>query len=137
MCTPWAGNGDRDGATSVTSFLYSTITDWIIELAHRGCLLFYCVENSTNVAKSEAKGSRPPFVERELLKLQCSVPWFRHSHESVSLYPTLPHVRNRHMLRGMRRDVMLREELPRPLTNLPEVGLKAGEIALMEQKIKI
>ena len=125
MCTAWAGNGSKDGATSIVSFLYSRTTDWVIELAHRGVLLFYCIENSGNIAKTEAKGTRQAFVERELLKLECAVPFFKHGHEAVALYPTLPHVRNRHMLRGMRRDVMLHNELPRPIANLPEVPLVA------------
>ena len=123
QCTPWAGNGKKGGITDPQSQLYEQTTDWIIELCHRGVLLFYAVENSINICKKEAGGTREAFADRQLLKLRSSVPFFKHEATVDNLRDKADHDRNRCILRGMRRDVLQTPSLPRPLTNLPHISL--------------
>ena len=124
MCTPWAANGAHEGATDPKADCYERSVEWIIELGHRGCLLWYALENSPTIRNAEANRSRAPWLQRMMLKLEAGLPFFVHGAVDSPLFPKLPHKRNRCVLRGMRRDVMTYPSLPAPLGSQPRIKLK-------------
>ena len=47
-CPPWAPNGPRSGSNDARSEVTERIFDWVVDLAWRGSLLWYAIENSDN-----------------------------------------------------------------------------------------
>ena len=106
-CVPWAGNGRRDGILNDKEAVFHTLVDWIIELAHRGKLMFVAIENSINARK---------YVVEKLAVLEVAVPFFVFEilQDQSSAY--LPHERKRCWLRGMRLDLLVGDCIPAPLS---------------------
>jgi site-specific DNA-cytosine methylase len=123
-CTPWAGSGKRLGVLDERAELFDIVVTWIIELAHRGCLLFFACENSPNVLQAEGKGTRAPYLQRVMALLHVAIPFFDIEVQVVDLYPMLPQTRTRAWLRGIRKDVSLGHPMPAVLKLLPEVTLE-------------
>lgn len=115
-CQPYAANGSGKGFQDDRSAVLEACIDWIIELAHRGSLIVFLLENSEKLTTHSEFWSL-------LDKLICACPWFKIEVVQHDLRTLMPHSRPRVWVRGLRLDCLpsLSHELPAPLS-LKELG---------------
>ena len=106
-CQPWAGNGFRAGANDPRSWVYERVVLWILELAWRGCLVWFVLENSEKLQKSV-------FLTWMRRKLEVCLPFFVIEPIQDLLQTKFPHNRARSFLRGLRRDACPLGSIPAP-----------------------
>ncbi|CAK0861214.1 unnamed protein product [Prorocentrum cordatum] len=107
-CQPFAEGGRHGGADDPRSEVYETVVGWVIELAWRGVLVMFLIENSCNM-KSYA------FFWEMFRRLASCIPFFAIDVVELDLADIYPHRRRRMWLRGMRRDACGHSSLPQPL----------------------
>ena len=113
-CTPWSLQGDRQGVLDSRSAPYETCIDMIIELAQRGCLLMFVLENSPELFGT-------PFLANMLEKLDACIPFFTVDVKVLELNDLWPSKRHRLYVRGMRKDCVV-EQIPDPIATLGQVA---------------
>ena len=123
-CVPWAGNGGRLGCADIVSQVFERLLVWIASLAHRGCLLFFCLENSANVVGSEhyLGHQQPSWISQAIEYLNVTVPFFHVDFVTIELSHVLPQRRCRCWLRGIRR--YLADRVPPVLQRLPSTAAR-------------
>lgn len=123
-CQAWAPGGQHGGEDDERSHCYSRIVEWVVELAHRGCLKAYFLENGEGIMQMQ--DGRQPFAEKILPLLAERVPFFRHGFVTVSPNQIVPVRRTRTWLRGVRVD-LLGTSVPAPWQTLgiPPITLEA------------
>ena len=114
-CTPWAKNGSKQGRRDGRSEVMWTVVLMIIELAWRGVLTWFCIENSP-----EAR----PWMEEIMGIFHSAIPFFAVELRIAELRHTWPAKRERAWLRGCRWDICVGiVPPPLPLTDDCVVGL--------------
>ena len=120
-------NGTRKGTGDPRAEVLERVVDWTIELAWRGELLFYAIENSLNMLKlKNSPDDDITYGDSIIKKLEVGIPHFLHDTCHMSLTDVLPHQRKRLWFRGMRVDTIPGKiALPPPLdrTHLPTLEL--------------
>ena len=106
-CTPWCSPGERAGLLDNRSEPYETCIDMVIELAQRGCLLMFLIENSPEMYGTD-------FLANMLEKLDACIPFFTIDVKILELNDIWPCKRNRLYVRGMRKDCLL-DKIPEPI----------------------
>ena len=116
-CQPYAANGAGKGFQDERSAVLEKCFDWIIEMAHRGTLIAFILENSQKLT------SHQEFWDL-LEKLQCACPWFKIEVVHHDLHTLMPHNRPRVWIRGLRLDCLASpsKQLPPPMT-LEDLGI--------------
>ena len=69
-CTPWAPNGLKKGTLDERADVYERVSDWILELAYRGVLVIFLLENSAKLINTD-------FFKDMVTKLRVAFPFFR------------------------------------------------------------
>ena len=120
-CGPWAGNGRRMGCLDPRAQVYHRIVDVIVELAKRGKLVAFAIENSPNIlSRSNGEDSMADVVMKKFGRL---IPYFSCSATVVDTSAVIPTQRKRAWIRGMRGDALFRlpsgamQAVPEPLTS--------------------
>ena len=101
-CQPFTSEGQRQGALDPRSYVTEVIVNWIAELAWRGCLVLFFIENSPHMETNSivfADG----YLEMIKQRLEFLLPFFVLVVVVIQLGDYVPHSRVRLFLRGMRR----------------------------------
>ena len=106
-CQPYAPNGRGEGFDDPRSEIFEIVVRWVVELAWRGCLLCFLLENSTAIVTHA-------YFWKVVEQLQLSCPFFRIEVMEQDLKTLMPHSRPRVWVRGLRVDC-----LPSPESQLP------------------
>jgi site-specific DNA-cytosine methylase len=114
-CQPFAKNGQHKGAMDQRSDVLDVVVDWIVELAWRGVLVLFALENSPEMALMMGTGTKS-VLEVLLERLRVQIPFFKIESEVHSLGAiNIPHQRSRLWIRGLRVDALCGEVLPPPM----------------------
>ena len=98
-CQPFCKGGARKGSSDCRSDVLESVVSMVMELAWRGSLVAFVIENSSALPSHEYFG--------ELLRrLECTVPFFRMEVVRHNLKDLVPHQRERAWLRGLRTDCL-------------------------------
>lgn len=117
-CQPYAGNGKKMGFSDSRSEVLERCIDWIEDLAWKGELVAFLLENSERLAEHSEFWH---LIER----LTCSTPFFKIEVQAHDLSSLVPHSRPRLWVRGLRVDCLPQPEegLPPPVS-LESLGVK-------------
>jgi hypothetical protein len=111
-CPPWSNQGNRLGTSDCRASVYDRVVEWIVELACRGCLLWFAVENVPGILKKlETQGDRS-YMEIVVGKLLREIPFFQVWHRLVTDADIGLQARERVWLLGLRKDVIKHGPLP-------------------------
>ncbi|CAE7545008.1 nlaIVM, partial [Symbiodinium pilosum] len=98
-CQPFSFCGLRKGSADFRAMPFEVVIRWIIELASRGCLLWFMLENSSNLY-------RDPFLLAMLAILEAACPYFHIEVRVNNCCEYAPISRERIFIRGLRRDCL-------------------------------
>ena len=97
-------SGEKRGAADPRSEVFEVFTSWLIELAWRGCLIWFALENSANIIHVRISPSES-YAQAFVDKLTIGIPFMHVCTNTANLAPVLPHQRVRWRLRGLREPV--------------------------------
>ena len=98
-CQPYAPNGQGGGFADERSEVLEICVTWLIELAWRGSLVCFLLENSPSLATHS-------YFWSLINQLQMAIPFFKLEVVEQDLKELLPHSRPRLWVRGLRRDCL-------------------------------
>lgn len=113
-CRPWTVAGPRLGLQDPLADVFQRVLDMIVELAGRGCLVVFLVENSSEIVKGT-------FLPSVIAELNVLIPHFLVDVVTVDLMDLWPMSRHRCYLRGMRRDAVV-GRIPPPINSFGQVS---------------
>ena len=127
-CQGFSASGLKGREEDSRSDCYSRVVDWVVELARRGCLKGYFIENGTGIMDNN--GSDQSFAEKMLSTISSQLPFFKHGYAQVTPSGVVPVRRVRMWLRGVRFDCLKHDDafvsLPSPLHcfSIPAIKLE-------------
>jgi site-specific DNA-cytosine methylase len=95
-------SGERLGTHDPRSEVFERYTDWIIELAWSGTLIWLGIENSANINSVPGTSPGRSYAQEFLDKLMIAVPFFWFESCVLCAMPTIPIDRTRWWLRALR-----------------------------------
>lgn len=117
-CQGWAGAGNRKSIFDDREDVFTAVVKWVMELGWRGCLLFFAIENSSNIMDKRC-GLRTSYADQVIGMLRASIPFFEITVDVQNVKELHPHQRNRAWVRGMMRDLLYGQPIPRPMLTTP------------------
>ena len=123
-CQPFAPNGNQLGLLDERSEVLEKALEWIVELAWKGELIAFALENSAAIVTMQANPDSA-ILEYVIRRLEVQISFFAIEPIVHNLHDLIPHHRTRLWIRGLRRDSMCTRKLPPPLdhTDFPHKSL--------------
>ena len=106
-CQPFSAAGKRQGELDSRADVFLRVVAWIQELASRGTLLAFALENSPQLKGHE-------FLKQVVQELQVTIPYFKLQVLTRNASDMLPQNRERLWLRGILRDCLAEPTSPLP-----------------------
>ena len=114
-CPPWSTSGTQGGASDPRARVFDRVIQWIIELAIRGLLLYFAIENVPGILKQLAIQDNLAYMTILVDKLHAKIPFFQTWYRKLNESDTNIQSRERVWLLGLRKDVLKDESPPEPL----------------------